>query len=134
MDTVGRIRRGTATSVGLALVASLGVAAPALAKDGADEGRAQGACSRSADWELRAKASGGRLEIRLDVDADRRGQKWVYAIRADGAVVASGTRTTRSGGSFRVEVRVPQGSDVDRITATARNTSSREYCRAAVTL
>ena len=44
MDTVGRIRRGTATSVGLALVASLGVAAPALARDGADEGRAQGAC------------------------------------------------------------------------------------------
>lgn len=134
MDTVGRIRRGTATSVGLALVASLGVAAPALARDGADEGRAQGACSRSADWELRAKASGGRLEIRLDVDADRRGQKWVYAIRADGSVVASGTRTSRSGGSLRVEVRVPQGSDVDRITATARNTSSREYCRAAVTL
>ena len=134
MDTVGRIRRGTATSVGLALVASLGVAAPALAKDGADEGRAQGACSRSADWELRAKASGGRLEIRLDVDADRRGQKWVYTIRADGSVVASGTRTSRSGGSLRVEVRVPQGSDVDRITATARNTSSREYCRAAVTL
>lgn len=126
-----RVARPALLVTGVVLALSVGVAAPAQAK-GSDAARARGNCSRSGDWELRAKSSGGRLEIRFDVDAGRRGQKWTYTLRSDGSVLASGTRTARSGGLFRVEVRVPATAGTSRITATARNSSTREYCRAAM--
>jgi hypothetical protein len=114
----------------MTLAASLGLAGPAAAKDGA-EARARGACSRSSDWELRARASDGRLEVRFEVDSDRRGQRWLYTLRVDGTVAASGSRTTGSGGAFRVQ-RTQAGEAGVAVSATARNPRTREWCRASV--
>jgi hypothetical protein len=124
-----------ASMTGVVLVLGLGLAAPVAAKDGSGDARARGNCSRSTDWQLRAKAEDGRIRVRFDVDSNRSGQQWIYTIRRDGAVTASGKRTTKSsGGSFRVERAVADAPGTNRITATARNAKTREYCRAALTI
>ncbi|HSO03631.1 MAG TPA: hypothetical protein VLQ92_04045 [Candidatus Limnocylindrales bacterium] len=130
-----RLTRLTAGSAGLALLLGMGSSGPVWAKDGADDARARGACSRSADWELRAKPRDGRLEVRFDVDANRPGQQWIYTIRRDGTLTSSGKRTTNSSSaSFRVQRTLPDVPGTSRITATARNPKTREHCRAAVTI
>jgi hypothetical protein len=127
---------GLGTSMtGLVVLLGLGLATPAVAKDGSGDARARGACSRASDWELRANAADGRLEVRFEVNSNRRGQQWIYTIRRDGIVTASGKRTTSSsGGSFRVERALADAPGTSTITATARNTKTREHCRSAVRL
>ena len=127
-----RITRLAAATTGLVLLLGVGMSGPAWAKDDA---RARGNCSRSADWELRAKTRDGRLEVRFEIDTNRRGQQWIYTIRSDGTLTATGKRTTSSsGGSFRVQRTLTDPPGTTRVTATARNSKTREYCRAAVTL
>lgn len=127
-----RVTRLAASTTGLVLLLGIGLSGPVWAKDDA---RARGTCSRTADWELRARASDGRLEVRFDVDSNRRGQQWIYTIRLDGTLTASGKRTTTSSGAaFRVQSTLADAPGTNRITATARNPRTREYCRAAVTI
>lgn len=127
-----RITRLAAATTGLVLLLGVGVSGPAWAMDDA---RALGSCSRSADWELRAKARDGRIEVRFEVDTNRRGQRWIYTIRRDGALTATGKRTTNSSsGSFRAQRTLADPPGTTRVTATARNPRTREHCRAAVTL
>lgn len=130
-----QITRLGVSITGLVLLLGLGLATPVAAKDGSGDARAQGTCSRVSDWELRAKTDDGRLEVRFEVDSNRGGQQWIYTIRRDGTVVASGRRTTSSsGGAFRVERALADSPGTNTITATARNAKTREYCRAAVRL
>jgi hypothetical protein len=129
---ITRLRAG---ATGLVLLLGLGLATPAVAKDGSGDARARGTCSRSSDWELRAKTADGRLEVRFEIDSNRGGQQWIYTIRHDGIVTASGRRaTSSSGGSFRVERARTDAPGTTTITATARNAKTREYCRSAVRL
>jgi hypothetical protein len=130
-----RATRLTAATAGVVLLLVIGMSGPAWAKDGADDARARGTCSRTADWELRAKARDGRLEIRFKVDTSRAGQRWIYTIRRDGTPTASGKRTTSTASaSFTVQRTLADAPGTNRITATARNPKTHEYCRAAVTI
>ena len=126
------VTRLAAATTGVVLFLGVGLSGPAWARD---EARARGDCSRSADWELRAKARDGRIEVRFEVDTNRRGQRWIYTIRGDGTLTAAGKRTTNSsGGWFRVLRALADPPGTTRVTATARNPKTREYCRASVTL
>jgi hypothetical protein len=127
-----RVTRLVASTLGVVMVLGMGLSGPAWANDDA---RARGTCSRAADWELRARARDGDFEVRFKVDTDRSGQRWIYTIRRDGTPLASGKRTTSSSSaSFTVQRTMDDAPGTNRITATARNPQTREYCRAAVTI
>jgi hypothetical protein len=119
-----------------ALAALTGAAAipvsGAAAKNGND-GRVvkRGSCSDGSTWKLKVKPDDTRLEVEFEVDQNRNGVPWKVTLRNDGAVVASGTRTTRApSGSFSFERRVAGGTG-DRISARA--TRAGETCRGSVT-
>ena len=93
----------------------------------------RGNCTAATDWKLKAKPRDGRMEVELEVDSNRVGQRWTYTLRHDGIVKASGTRITRApSGSFSVERRLPDAPGVHQISARAVNASTGETCRASV--
>lgn len=92
-------------------------------------------CSSGARVKLTAKSRDGRIEVELEVDSNRAGQRWTYTMRTDGALVATGRRVTSGrSGSFSVERKVADPSGTNAISATARNSRSGQTCRVAVTL
>ena len=95
----------------------------------------QGDCSKRADWKLKAKPEDGRLKVEFEVDSNKVGRSWTWTVRSNGFVVASGRRTTKGpSGSFSVERRTSDESGSQRISATARNSRTREVCRASLTI
>ena len=98
------------------------------------EVRSSGSCSAATDWKLKAKGEdGSRLEVELEIDSNRNGQKWYLSISDNGKrVYTSSRRTHAPSGSFEVERNIANRSGTDRITAVARNSVTREVCRAAV--
>lgn len=95
----------------------------------------QGDCSKRADWKLKAKPEDGRLKVEFEVDSNKVGRSWMWTVRSNGFVVASGRRTTQGpSGSFSVERRTSDDSGRQRISATARNSRTREVCRASLTI
>jgi hypothetical protein len=120
-----------ATAVAVA-VGGVVLAAPAQAK-GSRATIVRGDCSGATNWKLKAKPDDGRMEVELEVDSNRTGQRWTYTIRHDGVVTASGRRTTTApSGSFSVERRIVDAPGAHRITATAKNLRTGEICRAAL--
>jgi hypothetical protein len=112
---------------------------------GADDGAARagaggrvivrGDCSKRADWKLKATPENGRLKVEFEVDSSKVGRSWTWTVRSNGFVVASGRRTTQGpSGSFSVERRTSDDSGSQRISATARNSRTREVCRASLTI
>ncbi len=126
-----------AAAAGLfALVLVGGGAGAAQAKGGHDrEVRKSGHCSAATVWKLKAKPDDGRLEVELEVDSNRNGQRWSVAIADNGARVFTGSRTTHApSGSFEVERKIANRAGTDRITALARNARTGERCYGGVAL
>jgi hypothetical protein len=95
----------------------------------------RGSCSAATGSKLKAKPRDGRIEVEFEVDSNVNGQRWTYRILHDGAVKASGARsTTAPSGSFSVERRLPNIAGMHTITATAKNPSTAETCQARVTI
>ena len=81
---------------------------------------------------VKAKADDGKLEVEGEVDTNRVGQTWSWAIRRDGNAVARGTGTTGgASGSFGVERRISNAAGPDRIVFRATRGSTT--CSVAVT-
>lgn len=121
-----RVRAMIATVVLGALLIG-GSAVPTLAKDG-DVIR-RGACGGATDWKLKLSEENGRIEVEYEVDQNRVGDPWRVRIRHSGALVFTGTRTTRGpSGSFEVRIlqRDRAGDDVFRGRAVNRRTG--EVC------
>ncbi|WP_406829435.1 hypothetical protein ABEG17_10540 [Pedococcus sp. KACC 23699] len=122
--------KSAAIVLGVALVATVG-AQPASAK-GLDV-RASGHCSKGSVWKLKAKADDGWIQTELEVDSNKVGQTWSVRLADNGVQQWSGTRrTVAPSGSFSLERRVANRAGTDRITATARTTSTGETCTAVV--
>lgn len=123
---------GSAAAVAL-VTAGLSGLVPASAKgSGAVVSRAT--CSQGHTVaKLAAKARDGRIEIEAEVDSNRNGQVWTYAVRHDTTLVTSGRRTTLApSGSFTVRTSTRNAAGVHRMSATARNTRTGETCSVAV--
>lgn len=127
-----RVLIGTGT-IALGLTGSLlATAGPATAK-GDDGVRTSAACGHGGHLTLKAKHDDGRIEVELEVDSNRAGQRWAARITDDGAVVVSGRRRTGGrSGSFTIERKIADrpGPDTIRARATFRNRS----CAATVVL
>ena len=131
------IRAAAAGTLAL-ILAGLGVgtvAGAAEARGGNDGVRAAGHCSGSTVWKLKAKPDDRRLEVELEIDSRRNGQRWSVAVADNGVRVFTGARRTHApSGSFEVERRIADRAGSDRITAAARNTVTGERCYGRVTL
>ncbi|HUR76253.1 MAG TPA: hypothetical protein VMZ00_18355 [Sporichthya sp.] len=112
--------RSAALLAPLVLLSGLAAAGPAAAKGGGDVVRASGNCSGSADWKLKAKHDDGRIEVELEVDSNRAGQRWSWKLTDNGTKVASGQKTTAGrSGSFSIERRIGDRSGTDTIRLRA---------------
>jgi hypothetical protein len=120
----------------IAIAAACGMAAvpagSALGKNGGnDRVQRSGSCSQASHFKLKVKPDDGRLEVEFEVDQNRNGVTWDVVVRRNGAVVASGRRTTKApSGSFSFERKV-SGASGDKITARA--TRGGESCQGSVT-
>ena len=126
-----------AAAVVMASAVTLGSAGLAAADHGSGGGggsdvRREGACSRAAHWKLKVKPDDGRLDVELEIDANRNGQVWTWRILHDGYVSYHGTRKTRApSGSFSVERRVVDMAGADRVGFRARN-GAGQTCRGSL--
>ncbi|MGS0685126.1 hypothetical protein ACVBEQ_08250 [Nakamurella sp. GG22] len=108
-------------------------AGPALAQGGSGDVRASGQCSAASTWKLKAKPDDGRLQIEMEVDSNRVGQKWAVSLTDNTVRIFAGNRvTTAPSGSFSVELRAANRAGSDRIVGTARNTVTGERCTGVV--
>jgi hypothetical protein len=113
------------------VLAAAALAAPA-AMAGNGDVRKQGTCTGATSIELKLGNEDGRVEVELEVDANRRGSKWTVRIRRNGTLVFAGQRKTRGrSGSFTVR-RVVSASGQSRFTARATGPSG-EVCRVSAT-
>ena len=113
---------------GLAVLGSV----PAQAKGSDYRVVKTGSCSSYGTWKLKAKADDGRIEVELEIDTNRDGQTFDTTLRRDGALVWSGSRTTRApSGSFSVERRISNSAGDDVIVGRAVRGSN--VCRGQVT-
>ena len=127
----------TTAAAGLLTLALVGGGAGAAqAKGGHDrEVRRAGHCSAATVWKVKAKHDDGRIEVEVEIDSNRNGQRWSVAIADNGARVFTGSRTTHApSGSFEVERRIANRGGTDRITAVARNAATGERCSGVVAL
>jgi hypothetical protein len=129
----------TRTLTAAALVSTTALAVLGLGAQSASakgfEVRNSGSCSASTDWKLKAKAEdSGRIEVELEIDSNRVGQKWYLSMNDNGSrFYTSSRRTLAPSGSFTVERHPVNRAGTDHITATVRNSVSGEVCRAVVT-
>ena len=125
-------RQLTAAALAATTTVLVGVAtaAPASAKDGRVQ--ASGSCSTTGHWTIKAAPEGSRIELQLEVEAPRPGQRWTVAVTDNGVAVLSTSRTSSTTSQFSVRALLPNRAGTDRLVATARNTVTGNVCRAAV--
>jgi hypothetical protein len=115
------------------LAGTLGASVPAQAQGSGVS--ASGHCTGHIVSKLKAKHSNGAIEIEWEVDSNRNGQRWIFRIRQDNVIKASGVRRTLApSGSFNVHKRIADARGVHRIIATATNPTTGAVCRAVVSI
>jgi len=125
------MRKVMAVVISAAAVLAL-AAAPASA--GGREVRREGSCSAASDWKLKVKADDARLELEFEVDQNVVGDTWRVRVFQDGDRIFAGNRTTQApSGSFELSLRPADSAGSDRFVAKARNVSTDETCRGALT-
>lgn len=128
----GIVRRTAATA---SLMLAIGAVStlPASASGGGEVER-RGNCSMSADWELKAKADDGRIEVEAEVDSNGAGQVWTWRILHNGGISARGSATTKApSGSFEVRRLLVNAAGPDGIGWRATNAKSGETCSGGLT-
>ncbi|WP_426244554.1 hypothetical protein [Nocardioides sp. LHG3406-4] len=104
---------------------------------GDDDGRVirTGPCSGSTDWKIKAKPDDGRIEVEGEIDSNRTGQTWSWALNHNGSSSARGSSVTGGrSGSFEVERRTVNTSGTDRFVFRGTNARTGEVCVARVSL
>ena len=115
------------------LLATAATAAPAVAKGGGGDVVRRGSCSGPATWKLKAGAEDGRIEVEAEVDSNRNGQTWRWAMQHNGSRSGTGYRVTRApSGSFEVRRVMVNLPGTDTFVFTARRPGTQQICRGVV--
>ena len=115
------------------LCAALALPLSATADDGPDDVRRSGACSRSSEIGLRARAKDDVIEVELGIDTPRRRSTWAVILLHERRIVFRGNLRTRSNGSIELKRSVPNWFGVDLLVA--RGSGPRgESCRVSARL
>jgi hypothetical protein len=129
------MKKTTATAAVLLIAATLPVLGAGAAQANDREVTRHGSCTGSTDWKIKAKPDDGRIEVESEIDSNRNGQEWRWALRHDGKVAARGRSTThRPSGSFEVERTTRNSSGTDTFRFRAVNRGTGEVCVARVRL
>ena len=106
------------------------------ARAGARQVRHAGTCTVRSTSKIKVKEEdGGRLEVELEVDQNRNGQKWGVVLKRNGAVVARTSALTKApSGSFSVQRLIGDRVGADTVTGVARNAGTGETCTARVVM
>jgi len=95
--------------------------------------QASGRCSSGSHWTMKAKPDNGRMELELEVDSNRNGQRWTVRITDNRHLIFAGAKVTVApSGAFDVRRLTPNLAGVDHFVAVARNTRTAEVCVARV--
>jgi hypothetical protein len=95
--------------------------------------KASGACSAASHWKVKAKPDSGRMELELEIDSNRNGQRWTVRITDNRRLILAGTKVTHApSGSFDVRKLTANRPGVDHFVAVARNLRTNETCVARV--
>jgi hypothetical protein len=100
-------------------------------KNGDDKGRERfvGTCSAGSEIKLKVKRSAQFRIAELEVDSNRKAQKWRYEIKRGDTSIAKGTaRTKGRSGSFSVKAKA-RGKG--KLSATAQRIAGSEECSIA---
>lgn len=94
---------------------------------------ASGKCSAASHWKMKAKPDDGRMELELEVDSNRNGQRWTVHINDNKVRIFAGSRLTHApSGSFEVRRLTANRAGIDHFVAVARNVRTGETCVARV--
>jgi hypothetical protein len=93
---------------------------------------ADGACSISATWSLRAAPSDGVIWVKYTVRSSGPGEVWGVRLRHDGALFFADRRITGDDGSFTVRRPIRDLPRADLIRARAYHHASGELCTGAI--
>jgi hypothetical protein len=119
----------------LLIATALPVAGAGTARAADGEEIRRGSCSGTSDWKIKAKPDDGRIEVESEIDSFRNGQRWRWALRHNGKVVAQGrSRTLGPSGSFEVERRTRNSVGTDAFQFRAVRAGGREVCVARIRL
>jgi len=128
------IKTTTAKAALLATAALLAVpvvATPAQAKGG-DAVRNSAACA-AGTIKVKAKVDDGMLEVEGEVDTNRVGQTWNWALMRNGTVAAQGSKVTAApSGSFSVNRRIANPAGQDTIKFRVARPATGTVCRVSV--
>lgn len=120
------IRLALASTAALTLLA-LAAAPLAVAKDG--DILRRGTCTGASTSKIKLSEEGGRIEVELEVDQNRRGVRWNVVITQAGGRSWRLVRVTRGpSGSFGARIVALNRAGVDTFVGTA--TRPGETCRA----
>lgn len=104
----------------------------AMAPDASAGGVAKvtsGRCTAASHWTMKAKSDNGRMELELEVDSNRNGQRWNVRIADNRVLVYKAVRVTVApSGSFAVHALTADRRGTDRFVAVATNLSNGENC------
>lgn len=110
-------------------IAAAGVSVPVLAGTAFADTERHGSCSQGkARYDFDVDKDDGRFEVDLEVDSNRRGQKWRLRLFHDGERVFSDVRTTDREGEAEYERNRPNTVGRDTFRARARNLGNGEVC------
>ncbi len=91
-----------------------------------DKIRTTGTCSAGSEITVKVRQKSKKREAELEVDSNRKGQRWNYTIARDGKVIKSGVKKTSGrSGSFSVKAKTRSAG---AITATAERVDGSESC------
>lgn len=124
----------TAVAAGAMLLPAVPAAAePGTAKDATVPVVATGTCSAGTAWQLAAVARGRGIGVRFALDSVAGNQRWIIAgahnLRQADVVV----RKTNTDGKLAVRRHVRNFAGVDVFRVRAKNTVTKEICKAKLT-
>ncbi len=91
-----------------------------------DKTRTTGTCSAGSEIAVKVRQKSKKREAELEVDSNRKGQRWNYTIARDGKVIKSGVKKTSGrSGSFSVKAKTRSAG---ALTATAERVDGSESC------
>lgn len=95
--------------------------------------QASGQCSMGSHWKMKAKPDDGRMELELEVDSNRNGQRWAVRITNNRHLIFAGTKVTVApSGSFEVARLTANRAGLDHFVGFASNPRTHEVCIARV--
>jgi hypothetical protein len=116
-----------ALAAGGAIVLGSAVGVPAAASAVEVEREKSARCSDTSRWELNLEKERGRIEMDLEIDSRRAGERWSVTLRHNDKRIYKGVRVTDSDGEWDVDRVVTNKKGRDTLSFTA--TSSRgEKC------